>query len=108
MFGGEHQYYPQAKPAYFDTLGKKKRAWVACPVCFENLAKVFSFPKTSMLSKTKHKSMVLCQFVPYPGTVHCTVQVQGRVPGAEVPHIYMGFESHIYTQLVEPAKTALN
>ena len=22
--GGEHQYYPQAKPAYFDTLGKGK------------------------------------------------------------------------------------
>ena len=53
MSGGEHQYYPQAK-ACFATLGKeKKRPWVACPVCFENLAKVFSFPKTSMLSKTK-------------------------------------------------------
>ena len=28
---------------------------MACPVCFENLAKVFSFPKTSMLSKTKQQ-----------------------------------------------------
>ena len=52
--------------------------------------------------------MVLCQFVPYPGTVICTVQVRVRVPGAELPHIYMGFKSHIYTQLVEPAKTAPN
>ena len=50
--------------------------------------------------------MVLYQFVPYPGTVHCTVQVRVRLPGAELPHIYMGFKSHIYTQLVEPAKTA--
>ena len=33
----------------------RKRPWVACPVCFENLAKVFSFPKTSMLSKTKQQ-----------------------------------------------------
>ena len=50
--------------------------------------------------------MVLCQFVPYPGTVHCTVQVRVRVPGAELPHIYMGFKTHIYTRLVELAKTA--
>ena len=82
---------------------------MACSVCFENLANVFSFPKTSMLSKTKiqdrhahstvtqHQTMVPCQFVPYPGTVHCTVQVRVRVPGAEMPHIYMGFKSHIYT-----------
>ena len=42
--------------------------------------------------------MLLRQFVPYPGTVHCTEQVQVRVPGTEVPHIYMGHMSHIYTQ----------
>ena len=41
--------------------------------------------------------MVPCQFVPYRGTVHCTVQVRMRVPGAELLHIYMGFKSHIYT-----------
>ena len=38
------------------------------------------------------------QFVPYPGTVHCTEQVRVRVPETEVPHIYMGHMSHIYTQ----------
>ena len=48
------------------------------------------------------KSMLLCQFVPYPGTVHCTVQVRVRVPGADLPYIYMGFKTHIYTRLVEP------
>ena len=42
--------------------------------------------------------MLLRQFVPYPGTVHCTEQVRVRVPGTEVPHIYMGHMSHIYTQ----------
>ena len=52
--------------------------------------------------------MLLCQFVPYPGTVHSIVQVRVRVPGAELPHIYMGFETHIYTQLVEPDKTGLS
>ena len=50
----------------------------------------------------------LCQFVPYPGTVHCTVQVRVRVPGAGLPHIYMGFKTHIYTWLVEPDKTGLS
>ena len=40
--------------------------------------------------------MLLCQFVPYPGTVHCTEQVRVRVPGTEVPHIYVGHMSHIY------------
>ena len=52
--------------------------------------------------------MVLYQFVPYPGTVHCTVQVRVRVQGAELPHLYMGFKSHIYTRSVEPAKTTLS
>ena len=52
--------------------------------------------------------MLLCQFVPYPGTVHCTVQVRVRVPGAKLPHIYMGFKTHIYTRLVEPDKTGLS
>ena len=42
--------------------------------------------------------MLLCQFVPYPGIVHCTEQVLVRVPGTEVPHIYMGHMSHIHTQ----------
>ena len=42
--------------------------------------------------------MLLCQFVPYPHTVHCTEQVRVRVPGTEVPHIYMGHKSHIYSQ----------
>ena len=42
--------------------------------------------------------MLLRQFVPYPGTVHCTEQVRVRVPVTEVPHIYMGHMSHIYTQ----------
>ena len=51
--------------------------------------------------------MVLYQFVPYPGTVYCTVQVQVRVQAAELPHIYMGFKSHIYTRSVEPAQTTL-
>ena len=51
--------------------------------------------------------MVLYQFVPYPGTVHCTVQVRVRVQGAELPHIYMGFKSHIYTRSVELAQTTL-
>ena len=54
------------------------------------------------------KFMLLCQFVPYPGTVHCTVQVRVRVPGAKLPHIYMGFKTHIYTRLVEPDKTGLS
>ena len=54
------------------------------------------------------KSMLLCQFVPNPGTVHCTVQVRVRVPGAELPHIYMGFKTHIYTRLVEPDNTGLS
>ena len=53
------------------------------------------------------KSMLLCQFVPYPGTVHCTVQVRVCVPGADLPHTYMGFKTHIYTRLVEPDKTGL-
>ena len=42
--------------------------------------------------------MLLRQSVPYPGTVHCTEQVRVRVPRTEVPHIYMGHMSHIYTQ----------
>ena len=54
------------------------------------------------------KLTVLCQLVPYPGTVHCTVQVRVRVPGADPPHIYMGFKTHIYTRLVEPDKTGLS
>ena len=54
------------------------------------------------------KSMFLCQFVPYPGTVQRIVQVRVRVPGAELPHIYMGFKTHIYTRLVEPDKTGLS
>ena len=51
------------------------------------------------------KSTLLCQFVPYPGTVHCTVQVRVRVPGAGLPQIYLGFKTHIYTRLVEPDMT---
>ena len=84
---------------------------MTCPVCFENLVKVSSFPKASMLSKTKQQDrqhvrhynsvltlMLLRQFVPYPSTVHSTEQVRVRVLGTEVPHIYMGHMSHIYTQ----------
>ena len=90
------------------------------PRLFRKPEKVFGFPKTSMLSKTKQqdrhahstklsiKSTLLCQFMPYPGTVHCTVQVRVHVPGADLPHIYLGFNTHIYTRLVEPDKTGLS
>ena len=54
------------------------------------------------------KSMLLCQFVPYRGTVHCTVHVRVRVPGAYLLHIYMGLRTHIYTRLAEPEKTGLS
>ena len=40
--------------------------------------------------------MLLRQFVPYQGTVHCTEQGRVRVQGTEVPHIYMGHKSHIH------------
>ena len=93
---------------------------MACPVCFENLKKFSVSRKPPCFQKPNNrtgthtalqlsiKSMLLCQFVPYPGTVHCTVQVRVRVPGADLPHIYMGFKTHIYTRLAEPDKTGLS
>ena len=93
---------------------------MACPVCFENLKKFSVSRKPPCFQKPNNrtgrhtalqlsiKSTLLCQFVPYPGTVHCTVQVRVRVPGADLPHIYMGFKTHIYTRLVEPDKTGLS
>ena len=114
MSGWEHQYYPQAKTCLLCHTRKGKRPRVTCPVCFESLVRVSSLPKTSMLSKTKqqdrhtrkalqlstdtHVPVSVCQFVPYPGTVHCTEQERVHVPGTEVAHIYMGHKSHIYIQ----------
>ena len=93
---------------------------MACPVCFENLKKFSVSRKPPCFQKPNNrtgthtalqlsiKSTLLCQFVPYPDTVHCTVQVRVRVPGADLPHIYMGFKTHINTWLVEPDKTGLS
>ena len=93
---------------------------MACPVCFENRAKFSVSRKPPWFRKPNNrtgthtalqlsiKSLLLCQFVPYPGTVYCTVQVRVRVPGADPPHIYMGFKMNIYTRLVEPDKTGLS
>ena len=79
---------------------------MACPVCFENLKKFSVSRKPPCFQKPNNrtgmhtalqlsiKSTLLCQFVPYPGTVHCTVQVRVRVPAADPPHIYMGFKTH--------------
>ena len=93
---------------------------MACPVCFENLKKFSVSRKPPCFQKSNSrtgthiapqlsiKSMLLCQFVPYPGTLLCTEQVRVRVPGAYLPHIYMGFKTHIYTWLAEPDKTGLS
>ena len=93
---------------------------MACPVCFKNLKKFSVSRKLPCFQKPNNgtgthtalqlsiKSTLLCQFLPYPGTAHRTVQVRVRVPGADLPHIYMGFKTHIYTRLVEPDKTGLS
>ena len=78
---------------------------MACPVCFENLKKFSVSRKPPCFQKPNNRtgmhtalqlsirSTLLRQFVPYPGTVHCTVQVRVSVPGADPP---------IYTWVLRP------
>ena len=91
-------------PAPFVLKTWQKLSVFRKPPCFQKLN---NRTGTHTAPYCSIKSMVLYQFVPYQGTVHCTVQVRVRVQGPELPHIYMGFNSQIYTRSVEPAKTTL-
>ena len=92
------------------------------PGLFCKPGKSFKFPENLQAFKSKttgqaykhgtaihHQSLTLLhQYVPSPGTVHSTEQLLLRVPGTEVPHIYIGHETHVYIQLVEPEKPGLS